>query len=453
MTARLAIVWTAVWLGAFSARADTGTDALRNALSLARASEYSDAVAALPDTSALSRSHLPLLARVAAALQDQRPLAAMGLLAAERRLDPDATAPRVALETLWRAHPVPAALDAADLPFYPSDAEAISLPARDTLPATRIITVVPRSFLGFPASTEPRSGAAYPRIAGIYVERNGILSLRFTVHFVDAALERRARQAGRWLSAVSTLSDHMLGAASRARYPVSVWLAPGGAPGAEQWAGSIIVHGATADRSGLEWARQLAHEWGHAAIPGGGGFREPEAWAAGDLGERLFLPAMQRAGWLAAWDPSLDAAPYIARFVDPLRAAFAKTGPVARLVSGTDRPSYDHYLGACLYIAHTYGIPALAAAMDDMEGPRTADLLAAFQRTLGARPEWTATAASDVEGGAAVYFPAHGRYILESHAEDGETATRRSHVFDAGWTRVKWSGTMTIRRLAAARKG
>jgi hypothetical protein len=378
MTARVAIVWTAVWLGAFSAHADTGTDALRNALSLARASEYSSAVAVLPDISALSRAHLPLLTRVAAALETERPLAAMQVLAAARRLDPDATAPRVSLETLWRAHPTPAALDAADLAFYPAEAETTSLPACDTLPATRIVTLVPGSFLGVPASTEPRSGTAYPRIAGVYTERDGVLSLRLTVHFTDSALEARARQVGRWLAAVSTLSDQMLGAASRARYPVSVWLAPGGAPGAEQWAGSIIVHGAAADRSALEWARQLAHEWGHAAIPGGGGFQEPEAWAAGDLGERLFLPAMQRAGRLSAWDASLDVAPYVTRYVDPPRMAFAKTGPVVRLVRGVDAASYSHYLGACLSIAHSYGMPILAAAMNDMDGPRTADLLAAF---------------------------------------------------------------------------
>jgi hypothetical protein len=133
--------------------------------------------------------------------------------------------------------------------------------------------------------------------------------------------------------------------------------------------------------------------------------------------------------------------------------AFAKTGPVARLVRGADAASYAHYLGACLSIAHTYGMPILAAAMNDMDGPRTADLLAAFQRALGARQEWTVTAEPGLGGGMMVYFPSHGRYILESHAGDGGTATRRSLIFDAGWTRLKWSGTMTVRRLAAAKKG
>jgi hypothetical protein len=436
------------------ATADAEPDALREALALARASAYHDAVTALPDTRTLGRADLPLLGPLAAALRDEQPDAARGLLAAMRRLEPEAIPPRVALESLWAERPTPPTLNRTDLPFFPVDFESLSLPASEGLAAAEIVTVAPKAFLAVPGRTDARRGGVYPRVLGVYAARGESLSLRFTVHFVDAATEVRARQAGRWLGAVSLLSDHMLGAAGRARYPVSVWLSPDGAPGAEQWDGSILVRGVRADRSNLEWARQLTHEWGHAAIPGGGGFLAPEAWANGDLGERLFLPAMQKAGWLRAWDAALDVSAYVRRYVDPPRAAFARTGPVPGRVGARDATAFDHYLGACLYIAAAYGTPALAAAMDDMEGPRTPDLLAAFQRGLGARKEWTVARIPGAVGPAAVCFPVRGRYTLESGA-DGRAGPHPGGParFDAGWTVLGWDGVLTVRRMTDAGKG
>ena len=38
-----------------------------------------------------------------------------------------------------------------------------------------------------------------------------------------------------------------------------------------------------------EACRELAHEYGHAVLPAIGGFKSPEDWANGYLGERLFL--------------------------------------------------------------------------------------------------------------------------------------------------------------------
>lgn len=44
-----------------------------------------------------------------------------------------------------------------------------------------------------------------------------------------------------------------------------------------------------------EWLRELAHEYGHIALPGIGGFtRTDDPWADGELGELLFIK------WLAA---------------------------------------------------------------------------------------------------------------------------------------------------------
>jgi hypothetical protein len=45
-----------------------------------------------------------------------------------------------------------------------------------------------------------------------------------------------------------------------------------------------------------EWLRQVAHEWGHYALPMMGRFSEPEPDAAGALGEALFLQLLAAGG-------------------------------------------------------------------------------------------------------------------------------------------------------------
>lgn len=378
----------------------------------------------------------------------------MAALAEARRREPDAARPRIAMEQAWTERPLPAALNADDIPYFPVAAQTLTLPAADGLPASTIATLLPGAFLAVPPAREPRSGVAYPCALGVYAGGGVRLELRFRVHFMSDDMAGRARRVGRWLGALSVLGGRLLGPAAQARYPMSVWLSPDGAPGAETWNGSIVLHGVRGERSGLEWVRQLTHEWGHAAIPGGGGFARPEAWAAGDLGERLFLPAMRRAGWLLAWDEPLDIDAYARRYVDPPRAAFARTGPVPDLVAGTGAAAYDHSLGAELYIAAAYGMPLLAESLNDLDGPRTADLLAAFTRALAARREWTVHRVPGLDGPAAVCIPARGRYILETHGPDGKPVPLGApKTYAPGWTRLDWRGDLTVRRLFGTGKG
>lgn len=435
------------------ARAGDAAATLREALELARNGEFRVASSMLPDPAGYSPSDTPRLEALAAALRDPAPDAALRLLAAARRLDPDAARPKVMLEEMWAERPLPPLLHARDVPFFPVDAQTLALPAARGVAAAEIVTVQPGAFLSLPTAKEPRSGAVYPRVLGVYARGGDTLALRFAVRYVSDGMAGRAIQVGRWLGALSRLSDAMLGPASQARYPVAVWLSPNGAPGAETWNGSIVIHDAGAERSALEWVRQLTHEWGHAAIPGGGGFRNPEAWAAGDLGERLFPPAMRDAGWLSAWGEPLDIKPYERAYVDPPRAAFARTGPVPDLVKGDDEAAYNHYLGACLYVAAAYGPPVLAAALDDLDGPRTSDFLAAVSRALSARKEWTVARVPDVVGPAAVCFPARGRYMLEAHGPDGRREILAGPKdFPAGWTCLDWQGVLTVRRPGATGK-
>lgn len=432
---------------ACGARADEAADGLREAEKLARAGHWSAAVEALPPSDALRPTHAPLLARAAPALADDRPNEAARLFAAWRRLDPDAPRPRAAMEAFWTRHSALSVLRAEDVPFFPVDAETLDLPGAGQI--ATVTTLQPRPYLPLSAVVEPRTGRAYPDVTTVYVSHGGPMALRFVVHHDGAADAARARQVGRFLGALSILSDGLLGRVSRAAYPVRVWLRPDGAPGADQWSGAITVRGVRTDRSALEWARQLAHEWGHATLPGVQGFTAPEAWANGDLGERLYLSRMDATGWMRAWEPGLDAAPYLRRYADPLRAAFAETGPRADLVRHTGREGYDHFLGAALYIEAAYGAPALVAALDDMDGQRTADFLEAFRRTLAGRSSWTMARLPRAVGPAPACFPAAGLYMLEAHGEEAETPPR-TRRFDAGWTMWDWNGALTVRRAPEA---
>jgi hypothetical protein len=82
-------------------------------------------------------------------------------------------------------------------------------------------------------------------------------------------------------------------------FTVDVYLCEGGTAGGEQLfqvdpqtnrsADTIFIYDVAHFDGPMEKARELAHEYGHAVIPAIGGFKAPEYWANGYLGEKLFL--------------------------------------------------------------------------------------------------------------------------------------------------------------------
>jgi len=80
--------------------------------------------------------------------------------------------------------------------------------------------------------------------------------------------------------------------------PVDMWLTDQGSPGARSIGNSIYLYAASTPRTSAEWLREIAHEYGHIALPGIGGFTSSDdPWADGDLGELLFVK------WLATCHP------------------------------------------------------------------------------------------------------------------------------------------------------
>lgn len=436
----------AVWLVAAvlavcaQARAGDAADRLRAAANLAREGSWNEAVAALPDASALERGDLPAIQDAAVALRTQRPADSAHLWAAMRRLDPDAIRPRTALESLWADNPTLDGVWAEDLDSYPVECQ------RNSYGALSVVTLALKPFLKAKPAVEPSSGAAFGATANIYAEAKGRLRLRFLVHAVSAEGLPRARQVGRYLAALADLTDSMLGPANRAAYPVPVWLEDGGSPGARQWNGAITIQAVGHERADAEWVRELSHEWGHACLPGIDGFTKPEAWANGDLGERLFIPLMKQSDRLSAWNAGVDASAYETRYVDAPMNAFAASGPQPKLLANNGKAGYDHFLAAGLYVFQAYGPGALVKALDAAAGGSAGDFLRAFSDGLSPSQVISVTHVGPA-GPCAICIPRSGKYSLDGHRVKWNGKPVNGPVrMDKGWTKVDWEGILSLRR-------
>jgi hypothetical protein len=440
---RATVVILAIFAASTPARASETADRLRSAANLAGEGSWDEAVAALPDVSAVDRSDLPALQNAALALRPQRPAVAAHLWAAMRRMDPDAVRPRTALEALWGDNPTLDGIEAGDLDQYPVEFQ------RDSYGPFSVVTLALKPFVKHTPALEPSTGTAFDGTECVYSEAGGRLHLRFLVHSLTAASLPRARQVGRFLATLADLTDPLLGPVNRAEYPVPVWLDEGGTPGARQWNGAITIQAAGHDRSDAEWVRELSHEWGHACLPGIDGFTAPEAWANGDLGERLFVPLLAQSGRLAAWTTGVDMTAYQRKYVERPLNSFAALGPVSKTLANTGQAGYDHFLGAALYISQAYGTKTLMKALDAAGGGSASGFLRACADVLAPLPVVRITHIGP-PGPRPICIPRSGRYSLDGHRvrRNGQVVDQPVHL-DQGWIKLEWEGVLSLGRAGA----
>lgn len=151
---------------------------------------------------------------------------------------------------------------------------------------------------------------------------------------------------------------------------VDVYLCEGGRPGGEQYLGFeypgsgqghsvnvICVYDVKSFAKPIEMAREVAHEYGHAVLPGINGFKQPEDWANGYLGERLFLrwfrdvmagKQLEPADAMGASADELDR--LIKLRVDPLVLAAASAPPNLSVLHKTGPEAMAAYHGLVLYV-------------------------------------------------------------------------------------------------------
>ncbi len=197
-----------------------------------------------------------------------------------------------------------------------------------------------------------------------------LYSRRFVVHAPDAEALPLAKRTARMLLLLHGEMLSHLRTDHPGRYQtVSVWLTRrlerGLSPdtAGEQFKDQIYIYDLFSPRRPIEWARELAHEYGHfALVPGASGFTSPEDDADGVLGERMFLK------WLWADVRSARIKPdilpfltqdqldtYIALQVAPLMRRAARDGLDVRQLAKKDAEGMDYLVGILLYLDSLYG--------------------------------------------------------------------------------------------------
>lgn len=139
---------------------------------------------------------------------------------------------------------------------------------------------------------------------------------------------------------------------------------------------AIYVYDIASFTDPVEMAREVAHEYGHAVLPAVGGFEEPEEWANGFLGEKLFLRWLRdamKSGAIQSEDvmgvPLLSLSKWVQRNVDPLVQRAASRDPNTYL-RGRDKTAMNAYIGVALYAESILPRDVFTVAMATQSGGR-----------------------------------------------------------------------------------
>jgi hypothetical protein len=181
--------------------------------------------------------------------------------------------------------------------------------------------------------------------------------------------------------------------------------------------------------------RECAHEYGHVSLPGTSGFTEPEAWADGELGERLLLrwlhkgsefrvpssksadrnsePGTRNLELLGFKESGLKA--YLSRYVDPLVQAFAKRGWEPEIVAKHDRAAMERVMGLALWAEDAHGTPFLRQLFDRTPHQGPTGLWAGYVRAVTERLSSAGgLAIKKVSGVVRFYLPKPGKFLVKS---------------------------------------
>lgn len=193
---------------------------------------------------------------------------------------------------------------------------------------------------------------------------------------------------------------HYLGKQPPVDPPVKTYLLEDGPPGAESYGSELFFYSAHTPRTPVEWARQVGHEYGHLVLPPVGRYMQPESWANGMLGERLFIqwlaeeaqavsgaqwpeqPAVEILDRLLGENAEFDAIGYLDASCYADMQLFQQLGPDAAQIAGTDQESMRYWLGLMLWIQATLGKETLRDVMDAAPGTSPADFLYALKLVM-----------------------------------------------------------------------
>jgi hypothetical protein len=189
-------------------------------------------------------------------------------------------------------------------------------------------------------------------------EARGRWEMRVRVHWQGERSALLARQALRATLAWYCVAREYLGCDPTRPWgqPVDVWLMDEGEPGARAVGRSMYLYAVKTPREPSEWVREVAHEYGHIALPGIGGFTDTDdPWADGHLSELLFTKWLSASG-IPRWMPwSVEGWEQEAR-VERERLVVPARGEVnPPRLTGTGEDARDCFLGLALWVEEEMG--------------------------------------------------------------------------------------------------
>jgi hypothetical protein len=304
-----------------------------------------------------------------------------------------------------------------------------------------------------PVEADPLSHQSYRNSLAVYRPKSpkeaGTLDQKFLIHYSNAADAALAKRLARNFAVLNRFMEGKLARHNRFDIgkPIQVWLVSEGDAGGEQWQGNLYFYDLERPRSNLEWMRECAHEYGHIGLPGASGFTEPEAWADGELGERLLLrwlgegsrfkvqrsksgdrnlePETLNFELLGFKRSGLDA--YLNQYVTPLVKAFSREGWRPEIMAKRDRAAMEQVMGLALWAEEAHGTPFLRQMFNRVPNVGPTGLWAGYvradtERLLSAG----GLAVKKVEGILRFYVPKPGNYRLSAASNPIVSLTRLS---------------------------
>ncbi len=176
-------------------------------------------------------------------------------------------------------------------------------------------------------------------------------------------------------------------------------LCESGPTGAEHYDNDIFFYDVGRGRRPEEWLRQIAHEWGHHALPRMASFSAPEPDAAGVLGELLFLQHLANEAAMVAGDkwPSEraqaaidglwgDGEVALCEQIESLRERtidlWLREGPNSELAAGLDEEAFYYLVGAMGWIDAAHGPRMLRSTLLNAPGESPADFYYGYRQAV-----------------------------------------------------------------------
>ena len=152
---------------------------------------------------------------------------------------------------------------------------------------------------------------------------------------------------------------------------------------------TIYIYDLNSFKDPVEMAREVAHEYGHAILDPVGGFKEPENWGNGFLGEKLYMrwlrdglkaKTLEPVDAMGATAEQLDA--WVKKNVDPLEAKIAKNGPELGLLEGQGQGAMNEYIGLTLYMQTILPPKVFNSTLRDTASTQAKDYAGAIVRSV-----------------------------------------------------------------------